>query len=94
VTPDFGVRIVSTPVILGRGGVDWPCAKGARTVAKATSGKDIAMFIVTLLLILHVASFDGTTRYHHATLDVREEKRLRARITIMVLWGTKFDGRA
>src|ERR1700736_4820524 len=46
VAPGFGVRIVSTPVILGCGGVDWPCARGARTIANAGSRKDIAMFIV------------------------------------------------
>src|SRR5437879_3348764 len=35
VTPGFGVRIVSTPVILGCGGVDWPCAKGASVSERA-----------------------------------------------------------
>jgi hypothetical protein len=50
--PGFGVRIVSTPVIVGFGGVDWPCAKGARTVANASSEYNISIFIVQAPLIL------------------------------------------
>src|ERR1700722_16223316 len=90
VTPGFGVRIVSTPVILGCGGVDWPCARGARTVANASSRYNISIFIVQLLLILHgIWILRGTTWYHAASLDAREEKRLRPRIKIVVLYGTR-----
>src|ERR1700731_2061090 len=93
VTPGFGVMIVSTPVILGCGGVDWPCAMGARTVANASSRKDISIVdIVQLLLIPHGIWFlRGTGGYHAAGLDAREEKRLRPRIKIVVLYGTKTD---
>src|SRR5437879_9424708 len=80
VTPGFGVRIVSTPVILGCGGVDWPCAMGARTVAKASSRYNISIFIVQLLLIPHgIWILRGTIGYHAASLDARQEKRLRPR---------------
>src|SRR5216684_2055255 len=55
VTPGFGVRIVSTPVIFGWGGgcggEDWPWARGASTVANASSGYNISIFIDQLLLI-------------------------------------------
>src|SRR4029077_12899219 len=91
VTPGFGVRIVSTPVILGCGGVDWPCAMGARTVANASNRKDISIVdIVQLLLIPHgIWILRGTNGYHAASLDAREEKRLRPRIKIVVLYGTR-----
>src|SRR5579859_4612450 len=54
VTPGFGVRIVSTPVIFGRGGAcggaGWPCAMGARTIPNASSRYNISIFIIVELL--------------------------------------------
>src|SRR5260370_18375831 len=91
VTPGFGVMIVSTPVILGCGSVDWPCAMGARTVAKASSRKDISIVdIVHLLLIPHgIWILRGTNGSHAASLDVPTEKSLRPRIKKVVLYGTR-----
>src|ERR1700747_915813 len=75
VTPGFGVRIVSTPVILGCGGVDWPCARGARTVAKPSSKYNISIFIVQLLLISRgIWILFGTAGYHMLVRRSRGEK--------------------
>src|SRR5258708_10395377 len=89
VTPGFGVRIVSTPVILGCGGVDWPCTIGARTVANASSRYHISIFIVQLLLLPHgIWIFEWYHWVPRASLDDREDNRLRPRVKIVVLYGT------
>src|SRR5580704_1733832 len=77
VTPAFGESIASTPVILGCGGVDWPRAMGARTIANASSRYDISIFIFQLLgFLTEICVLFWYRWVPHTNLDAGEEKRL------------------
>src|SRR5437763_17063386 len=98
VAPAFGVRIVSTPVILGCGGVDWACAIGASTVANASSRYSISIFIVQLLLIPREIVMTWyrwvphAFRRHHKRKVASRIKTLLTLIPKMVLYGTRIGG--
>src|SRR6266851_1957720 len=56
VTPGFGVRIVSTPVILGCGGVDWPCARAPGPSRTPSAGRTFQSALFS--------SFDSSRNHH------------------------------
>src|SRR5262245_24413845 len=88
VTPGFGVRIVNTPVILGCGGVDWLRARGARTVANASSGNDIAMFMFSSFAYSTEFVFASGTTWYHMPVRRWQRRKGYAKNLAVVLCGT------